>query len=80
MISRFQNELERNIVIFLQIGIEYTNDSRFHNLEELYTSMGFKRNKMPIRHPGNKYYYDYFWSFRAFEVSQRQEYVTAHYI
>ncbi|MEH8216232.1 MULTISPECIES: hypothetical protein [Aeromonas] len=71
MISEFQKNFIFGNEKFLQIGVEYTNNINFTNLERLYSSQSFKRTATPARHPGNKYFHDFFWSPRNFEIIQR---------
>lgn len=70
MISEFQKKIDTGCEVFLQIGVEYTKNTNYSNLEKLYTSQGFIRTNTPTLHPGNKYYHDFFWSSKSFEVVQ----------
>ncbi|WP_146043493.1 GNAT family N-acetyltransferase [Pectobacterium odoriferum] len=70
MITTFQEQLPYDKEFFLQIGVEATGDDRFKMLDALYSGLGFKNNPIAIPHPGNKSYFDYFWSYNDFEVIQ----------
>lgn len=70
MITKFQVNLKKSTEKFLQIGVEYTKDERFELLDKIYNSMDFKRLDNPTAHPDNKYYYDFFWSYKDFDVTR----------
>lgn len=70
MISEFQKKIDLGHEVFLQVGVEYTESTNYSNLEKLYTSQGFIRTKNPACHPGNKFFHDFFWSSKSFEVVQ----------
>jgi GNAT superfamily N-acetyltransferase len=80
MINVFKNGMVNDKADFLQIGVENTGDEIFERLDSLYKNLGFKHNPMPVPHPDNKSYFDYFWSHRAFEVHQRQYQIVAVHI
>ncbi|WP_368212458.1 hypothetical protein [Aeromonas sp. s10] len=70
MITEFQVNLKGSTEEFLQIGVEDTKDEGFELLDKIYKSMGFKRLDNPTAHPENKYFYDFFWSYKDFDVTR----------
>lgn len=70
MINLFKAQLPNETETILQVGVEATNDGMFNRLNELYTGLGFKRIPSPVQHTASKKYFDYFWSYKDFEVYQ----------
>lgn len=70
MINLFKAQLPDETETILQIGVEATSDDKFNRLNNLYAGLGFKRIPSPVQHTVNKKYFDYFWSYKNFEVYQ----------